>query len=93
MIIATASAVSAAATAIIKIEKKTPCNTSGYKYLLMTTKFIGEGKNFVDANTGYHNLSSFLVSLSPFPMMMAPIIAANNSTLMTSKGKINPPAS
>jgi hypothetical protein len=40
--IATASAVSAAATAIIKIEKKTPCNTSGYKYLLMTTKFIAE---------------------------------------------------
>jgi hypothetical protein len=40
--IATASAVSAAATAIIKIEKKTPCNTSGYKYLLMATKFIAE---------------------------------------------------
>jgi hypothetical protein len=45
MIIATASAVSAAATAIIKIEKKTPCNTSGYKYLLMTTKFTAEAFN------------------------------------------------
>jgi hypothetical protein len=43
--IATASAVSAAATAIIKIEKKTPCNTSGYKYLLMTTKFIADAFN------------------------------------------------
>jgi hypothetical protein len=45
MIMATASAVSAAATAIIKIEKKTPCSTSGYKYLLMTTKFTADAFN------------------------------------------------
>jgi hypothetical protein len=38
----TARAVSAAATAMIKMEKITPCNTSGYRYLLMITKFITE---------------------------------------------------
>ena len=42
MIIETASAVSAAATAIIKIENSTPSNISGYKYLFITTKFIAE---------------------------------------------------
>jgi hypothetical protein len=36
----TANAVSAAATAIMKIEKITPCNMSGYKYLLIITKFM-----------------------------------------------------
>ena len=40
IMIDTAKAVSAAATAIIKMENITPCNMSGYKYLLMTTKFI-----------------------------------------------------
>jgi hypothetical protein len=42
MIIETANAVSAAATAMINIEKTTPCNMSGYKYLLIITKFITE---------------------------------------------------
>jgi len=42
IIIETAKAVSAAATAIINSENTMPCNISGYKYLLMTTKFMTE---------------------------------------------------
>ena len=42
IIMAIANAVSAAATAIMKIEKKTPCKASGNKYLLMTTKFTAD---------------------------------------------------
>ena len=38
----TAKAVSAAATAMMKIEKIAPCNISGYKYLLIMTKFMTE---------------------------------------------------
>lgn len=45
MIMATANAVSAAATAIINMEKKTPSNIFGYRYLLMTTKFTTEAFN------------------------------------------------
>lgn len=39
MIIATANAVSAAATAMMNMEKKTPSNKVGYRYLFITTKF------------------------------------------------------
>jgi hypothetical protein len=41
----TANAVSAAATAIINNENRTPCKISGYKYLLITTKFTTEAFN------------------------------------------------
>jgi hypothetical protein len=49
----TAKAVSAAATAIMKIEKTTPCNISGYKYLLITTKFTTDAFNInsIEINT------------------------------------------
>jgi hypothetical protein len=52
MIIASAKAVSAAATAIIKIEKIAPPNSWGNKYLLKITKFnAAEFKiNSIDIN-------------------------------------------
>jgi hypothetical protein len=40
MMIAIATAASAAATAIIISEKKCPCRLSGYRYLLNATKFM-----------------------------------------------------
>lgn len=166
--IAMAKAVSAAATAIIKTEKKTPCNTSGNKYLLITTKFTTEEfkinsteinmeiklvrvinpytpiKNSMDVKVRisymltpsimflmfevrsfnpstdgqkpktviysqynffkFHLLFNFQFHSSdfglptsvffvPFAITIAPIIAASNKTLITSNGKINPPAS
>lgn len=130
MMIAIAKAVSAAATAIIKTEKKTPCNTSGNKYLLITTKFTTEEfkinsteinmdiklvrvinpytpiKNSMDVKVRisymltpsimFFNLITYFftsVFFVPFAITIAPIIAANKSTLITSNGKINPPAS
>jgi len=166
MMIAMAKAVSAAATAIIKTAKKTPCNTSGNKYLLITTKFTTEEfrinsteinmeiklvrvinpytpiKNSMDVKVRisymltpsimflmfevrslksedqkpktviysqynffkFHLLFNFQFHSSdfslptsvffvPFAITIAPIIAASNNTLITSNGKINPPAS
>jgi hypothetical protein len=140
MMIAIAKAVSAAATAIIKTAKKTPCKTSGNKYLLMITKFTTDAFNtnsteikieiklvrVINPYTPIKNSIDVKVSISymltpsimffsfqfsvfaplsspsfggvgvafvPLAITIAPIIAASNKILITSKGNIKPPAS